>query len=357
MVLCPPFLKFTRADARPRARTSMLAESSAVLQPDRIFAHYEPSRDLPSLSRLALDLLEQQKAAWPQLAASYLALEQVRTRELQGETFPVRLQFNPQRAVSSGAKVDAQSIQSRPCFLCLENLPPLQKAITYRDEFLVLCNPAPIFAQHFTISHLRHRPQALAEDLRAFLELAREFSPRFSVFYNGPKCGASAPDHLHFQACPAGAIPVQTQIHEAARRIFVKNVLGASLHEIQNLGRSIILLTGLDQEDMASALLRVIAATRTATSSAGEPMMNVICSFHDSLYQILIFPRRKHRPEVYFRTDEERVLISPASVDMGGLIVTPIEKDFLRVKAALVASIYREVSVTPETVHRIISLL
>ncbi|MGH7494664.1 MAG: DUF4922 domain-containing protein [bacterium] len=335
----------------------MFGESSIALPPGRIFAHYDSSQNSPSLSRLALDLLEQQKAVWPQLSAGYLALEYVRRRELHGEGFSVCLQFNPQRAVSSGAKVDTQSIKARPCFLCMENLPPLQRAITYRDEFLVLCNPAPIFAQHYTIAHLRHRPQALAENLRSFLELVKDFSPYFSIFYNGPKCGASAPDHHHFQAYPAGAIPVETQIHEAARRILVKNVLGVSLHKIQNLGRKIILLTGLDQEAMISALLRVIAATQQAMSSAGEPMMNVICSFHDGLYQVLIFPRRKHRPEVYFHTGADRVLISPASVDMGGLIVTPIEKDFLSVDAQLVASIYREVSVTPETIYRTISLL
>jgi hypothetical protein len=259
--------------------------------------------------------------------------------------------------VSSGAKVDTLSIRERPCFLCLENLTPQQRVIIYRDEFLLLCNPAPIFPQHFTISHVLHRPQAFAEYLQIFLQLAKDFSPHFSVFYNGPKCGASAPDHQHFQACPAGAIPVETQVHEFARRLLVKNVLGISLHKIQNLGRKIILLTGLDEEAMALALTRVITAAQEAMSSADEPMLNMICSFRDDLYQVLIFPRRKHRPEVYFHTGEDRVFISPASVDMGGLIVTPMEKDFLRVDAQLVANIYREVSVTSETIRRIISLL
>ena len=129
------------------------------MQPDRIFARYDHLQKLPSLSELALELLEQQKESWAQLGEGYRALESVRVRELPCEGFSVRLQFNPGRVISSGASVDAQSLQARPCFLCLENLPPPQKGILYRDEFLVLCNPMPIFAQHYTISHLQHRPR------------------------------------------------------------------------------------------------------------------------------------------------------------------------------------------------------
>lgn len=327
------------------------------MQGNQIFAQYVPSQNPPSLAQLAQDLLEQQKIAWPQLAEGYRALDSVRVRELHSEGFVVRLQFNPQRAVSSGAKVDAVSIQARPCFLCEENLPSQQKGISYRDDFLVLCNPAPIFGQHYTIAHVQHRPQAIDENVEILLKLAQEFSPQFSVFYNGPRCGASAPDHLHFQACPAQAIPIETQIHEPARRLPVKNLPGVTVHTIQEIGREVLLLTGSEENAMALALARTFAAMKVAMGSADEPMMNVICLFRDNLYQAIIFPRRKHRPEVYFREGEDRVLISPASVDMGGLIITPIEKDFLHLDAKLIASIYREVSITPETTKQIIDSL
>lgn len=320
----------------------------------RFFARYGSSENL---SQLALDLLEQQKAAWPQLHGNYRALENVRTRALQCHGYAVRLQFNPQRLASSGAKVDAQSIQARPCFLCLQNLPAPQQGILYREEFLVLCNPAPIFTHHYTVSHLRHRPQAIAEHLEIFLKLARDFSPHFSVFYNGPQCGASAPDHVHFQACPRGAIPVETQIHEAARRLLVKNVLGISVHQIEKMGRKILLLTGFDEEAMTLGVLRVFSAMKEARHSSAEPMLNAIGFYRDELYHLLLFPRQRHRPGVYFREGEERVLISPAAVDMGGLIITPVEKDFLQTEAELVADIYREVSISSETMRRIISLI
>jgi ATP adenylyltransferase/5',5'''-P-1,P-4-tetraphosphate phosphorylase II len=327
------------------------------LPASRIFAHCDSSQNLPSLGQLATDLLEQQKTAWPQLAEGCRAFETVRVRELHGDGCSVRLQFNPRRIVSSGAKVDAQSIQARPCFLCLDNLPVQQKGISYGDEFLVLCNPAPIFAQHFTISHVRHQPQAIAGHVEILLKLARDFSPQLSVFYNGPRCGASAPDHMHFQACPAQTIPLETQIDELAQRLPAKKLPGVSVHMIESLKRKILLLTGADQSAMAPTLLRTFEVMKEAMRSDEEPMMNIVCSFREDLYRVLIFPRCKHRPEVYFREGEDRILISPAAVDIGGLIITPVEKDFLQVDAQTIESIYREVSITPETLRQIIDLL
>lgn len=323
----------------------------------RNFTHYNPSQNPPSLSQLALALLEQQKAAWPQLAEGYRALESVRVRELHAEGFVVRLQFNPLRAVSSGAKVDPRSIQSRPCFLCEKNLPAQQKGIGYRDDYLVLCNPAPIFTQHFTIAHVQHRPQAIDGNIEILLKLAREFSPQFSVFYNGPRCGASAPDHLHFQACPSQVIPVETQILEPGRSVLVKHLPGVTLHTSQELGREILLLTGSDESAMTAALACTINAMRQVMGGNDEPMMNIISTFRSNLYRAIIFPRRKHRPEVYFREGDDRILVSPASVDMGGLMVTPIERDFLRLDAEEITKIYHEVSITPEITQRIIESL
>ncbi|MCL4706466.1 DUF4922 domain-containing protein [bacterium] len=324
---------------------------------NRIFAVYDPTQNPPTLAQLAVELLEQQKATWPQLAEGYRALDSVRVRELHAEGFVVRLQFNPQRAISSGARVDAQSIQARPCFLCEKNLPGQQKGVGYRDDYLVLCNPAPIFAQHYTIAHVQHRPQAIDGNIEILLKLAREFSPQFSVFYNGPRCGASAPDHLHFQACPSQIIPVETQILEPGRSTLAKKLPGVTLHTSEELGREILLLIGSDKSAMTTALARMIKAMKEAMADPGEPMMNIICTFREGYYRVIIFPRRKHRPEVYFREGEDRILVSPASVDMGGLIVTPIEKDFLRLDAEQVANIYREVSITPEITQQIIELL
>ena len=323
----------------------------------KLFARYDASRSAPSLSDLSLNLLEQQKTSWPQLVDGYAALDSVRVRDLQCDGFSVRLQFNPQRVVSSGAKVDEKSIRERRCFLCVENLPEPQKAILYREEFLVLCNPAPIFAQHYTISNLKHFPQSIEGHVASFFSLAKDFSPRCTVFYNGPKCGASAPDHMHFQSSPIGTIPMEQDVQDGARRILIKRIDGVSLFQTKNLGRGVILLEGEDREAIEALLLKYIAAMKSVESTPDEPMMNILCSYLKDLWRVVIFPRRKHRPEVFFREGDEKILISPAAVDMGGLIVTPIEKDFLTIDARLIESIYHEVSIDKDTANLIISML
>ncbi len=185
----------------------------------RCFAVFDGARETVPLADLAAGLLERQKKNWPGLAEGYAALEAVRVREIRGDGWGVNVQFNPRRIVSSGANLDPESLRRRPCFLCPENLPPEQQAILYRDDYLILCNPAPIFPAHLTIAHVRHLPQSLPDNLEIFLRLAADFGPRTTVFYNGPRCGASAPDHLHFQAAPAGLLPVEEEILDPRKRV------------------------------------------------------------------------------------------------------------------------------------------
>lgn len=332
-----------------------------TLHSDKIFSTYDsqqraslPDLSAVSLADLSVALLEQQKRTWPQLRDGYDALSSVRTRDLHCNGFSVRLQFNPRRIVSSGAKVDAKSISERKCFLCVENLPAEQKGIVYRDEFLVLCNPAPIFEQHYTISNIKHQPQAIEQFSATLFSLARDFSPKFTVFYNGPKCGASAPDHMHFQASPSGVIPVEYDAEDVARRIIVKAVNDVSILRLKNYGREVVVLEGKDSELLNALLLKFINVMRRITLSVEEPMLNILCSYHSGTWRTIIFPRRKHRPDVYFFEGEKKILISPASVDMGSLVITPIEKDFLSVDAALIENIFREVSAERSVVDHIL---
>ncbi|MDE3059059.1 MAG: DUF4922 domain-containing protein [Bacteroidota bacterium] len=323
---------------------------------EKLFSTYDP-QDQISLSEPSIALLEEQKKSWRQLSDGYAALSFVRTRELPCNGFSVRLQFNPRRIVSSGAKVDAKSISERKCFLCVENLPPDQKGILYRNEFLVLCNPAPIFAQHYTISNIKHLPQAIEKFSATLFSLAKDFSPEFTVFYNGPKCGASAPDHMHFQASPSEIIPVERDAEDAARRAAIKTVKGVSVLRLKNYGREVVLLEGKDSESLNALLLEFITAMRRVSSSLEEPMLNILCSYRDGMWRVIIFPRRKHRPDVYFLEGERKILISPASVDMGGLLITPVEKDFLSVDAALIENIFKEVSAEQSVVDGILEEL
>jgi hypothetical protein len=327
------------------------------MEPRQIFAIFNGNDGEPALSSLCCDLLAEQKASWPQLRQGYQALNAAEIRDVSCPGYNLKVQWNPQRIVSSAARVDPASLRARPCFLCRKNLPEAQRAILYRKEYVVLCNPAPIFARHYTISHIRHRAQSIEPALDAFLTLMRDLSPHFAVLYNGPRSGASAPDHQHFQAAPAGTMPVETDIRAYGKLRLLKVVEGVDVFMAVGLGRAILVLKGAKQHRVASALLKVIAAMRTAFHTAGEPMMNMLGSYENNRWSILIFPRARHRPSVYDLEGDAQILITPASVEMGGLFITPIEKDFRVIDAGLVQTIFQDVSVDEEGLARVIDAL
>lgn len=306
-----------------------------------------------SLSEQILALLDQQKKTWPYLTEGYKALDLIRVREVQCHGYSVRLQFNPKRIVSSGAKVDAKSISERKCFLCIDNLPEEQKGILYQGQFIVLCNPAPIFSQHYTISNVNHTPQEIEKFLGTLFSLAKDFAG-FTVFYNGPNCGASAPDHMHFQACPIGVIPVERDVEEVRRRESIGKVGAVSCFMIKNYGRRVLALESADGAELEAYILNLLRSMKKVLAATEEPMLNILCSFRQNRWRVIIFPRRKHRPDVYFREGDTQVLISPASVDIGGLVITPIEKDFQNVDAKMIQNIFEEVSITKGVLEKII---
>lgn len=291
------------------------------------------------------------------LAQGVAALENVHTRIINCGTFAVRLQYNPKRIVSTGAKVDPASIKERKCFLCTAHLPQEQQGVLYREKFIVLCNPMPIFREHFTISHVDHIPQSIEEHIMDFLDLAKDFEASHSIFYNGPKCGASAPDHMHFQASPKNTIPVENEVVVVERRRFQKKIGGVDILQLVHTGRSIIVLESPRKQDIEFCFLRLTGAMRKAMATDEEPLLNAICSFADGAWRIIVFPRAKHRPDVYFKEGNEKMLISPAAVDIGGLVITPVEKDFKSVDAATVTGIYEEVSVSNEIHRNILTLV
>jgi hypothetical protein len=304
-----------------------------------------------------MSLLANQQGSWPLLIEGYEALRTVKVRDVHCSGYSVFLQFNPQRIVSSSAETGPDSIRRRKCFLCLENLPVEQKWVLYKNEFLVLCNPAPILDPHYTIAYIRHFPQQIDGFIRTFLGLAEDLSPSFTVFYNGPECGASAPDHMHFQAGPTGAIPIERETGIESRRRAWKTLDGVTVFSLEELGRRVIVLEGNDIHTLESVVRRLIGSMKRVIGISGEPMLNALCSYASGTWRLVIFPRRKHRPDIYFKEGIEGVLISPASVDLGGLVVTPIEKDFNTVDAPMIESIFNEVSLEEEKVHKILDAL
>jgi diadenosine tetraphosphate (Ap4A) HIT family hydrolase len=335
----------------------MEGQSAHVINGERIFASFDGSRDDPALSGLCLDLFAQQKISWLLLRDAYAVQDSAQIREISANGFSVKLQFNPRRIISSAAAVDPASISRRQCFLCAENLPEAQKGILYRQTFLILCNPAPIFPQHYTISHLRHIPQSIENNMASFLLLAKDFGPGLAVFYNGPRCGASAPDHLHFHVVPSGMMPIEKEIREDRNKILIRQIEGASILTSINLGRPIIIVEGKELRSVETALLKAVEMMQETLSASDEPMMNLLCAYDGTQWRVLIFPRRKHRPDAYYREGDERILISPGMVDMGGLVITPLEKDFHALDAEQIEHIFKEVSMDDDTFAKIMATL
>jgi hypothetical protein len=254
------------------------------------------------------------------------------------------------------ASTDAVSIAKRPCFLCSDQHPSAQAAILYHSAFEILCNPYPIFTPHLTIVHCRHWPQVMGENARDFLALARDLSPRFSVFYNGPRCGASAPDHLHFQASPAGAIPVEHEDAIAGEALETP-MAHVSFFVSSRLGRRYLLLEGELPEAMASAITTVMTILKAIAGGKEEAMVNIIAAFADGRWRVRIFPRGKHRPDVFFRQGDDALAVTPGAVEMGGLIITTRERDFMQLDRAQLVEIFEDVSADEKTVRSLIDVL
>ena len=318
-----------------------------------IYDGYPRERPLPEMCR---DLFSRQMEGWPALRSAYEALQTVRRREIAGDGLNFSVQFNPGRIVSAEARIDAASLANRPCFLCPEHRPPEQQAIVYRRSFVILCNPFPIFRPHLTIAHLDHLPQAIGPNVAPFLELAREMSPGFSVFYNGPACGASAPDHLHFQGCPAGAIPVEGE-NISVKGTFIGEIGDVSVFSYCRSGRHFLYLETDHQDTLAQAIDLIMETLPRPDGGAEEPMVNITASFREGRWRVFIFPRRKHRPAAFFRSGSDRRAITPGAVEMGGLVITTNESDFTVLDKRQLIDIFTEVSAGGDTIKEVADAL
>lgn len=280
-----------------------------------------------------------QLADWETARNNYAALAGVQVRELNVCGVRYKVQFNPARIVSSGAKVDAKSIQERKCFLCPANLPAQQKGIPFGGHYQILVNPFPIFPRHLTIPDLNHTPQRIEGRLEDMMELARQLTD-FTIFYNGPRCGASAPDHAHFQAGNRGFIPIEADWkNQIAGRI--ADYGKATLYYLNDQPRTTLVI---QSADMASANhLFSLICRLLPEQPEGEPMLNLLAMYDEGVWTLFVFPRAKHRPACYTAEGDARLLSSPASVDLGGVFITPVEADFHKISPAIMEQILSEV--------------
>jgi len=322
-----------------------------------ILACFDDDRDSMPLKTLVANLLDQQKASWPDLAAGIEKLKNVRTRRFEYGRFSLALQFNPGRIKSTAAPIDPVAINGRRCFLCRENLPIEQKGILYRRNYIILCNPYPIFPGHLTIAHRQHRPQAIETEFSVLLKLAEDFGPDYLVFYNGPQCGASAPDHMHFQGAPKGFMPIEQDLLRAGGPFDRKRIDGTDVARLHGFGREIVMLEGRELTGVAAIMRRFCDVMKQMLHLTEEPMMNLYSSYSGCSWQVVIFLRSKHRPDAYFSENDDRIVVSPGLVDMGGLVITPREEDFNALDANATRKILQEVSLESRTVEDVLARL
>jgi SpoIID/LytB domain protein len=300
---------------------------------------------------------------WEAARQRYHDLRGAKTRELAVGTYSIQVQWNPARMVSTGAKMDQKTIAERPCFLCEKNRPKEQIKKEVDGQYELLVNPFPILQQHFTIPSLRHQPQRILESYGEIHKLLEEF-PEMMVFYNGPQCGASAPDHAHFQAGTSGLLPLQTSWQRLSRN---RTTL-VSLNDDEDISMideypcTALLIRSRSQYGDEQLFRRLYEAlegvgSQNSGDSGVEPMMNIVAWRCDDDFLSVVFPRTKHRPDCYYKSGGEQFVISPGALDMAGLIITPRQEDYERLTPEIALGILDEITLKGEALQQLIDAL
>lgn len=299
---------------------------------------------------------DRQLQTWELAQKNFSDLAKLQIKEFVINGIKICVQFNPARAISTCAKLDKASLEKRPCFLCTENKPAEQASITIQldEPYSIRVNPYPILPGHLTISSIRHQPQCLAmkadEQLpgRLLQALERYFGTDYAIFYNGAACGASAPDHFHFQAAPMNTIPMIRQWKEILK--------GATMQASKTSSQGVICkhliinhyvctlhaFVSTSSYESDPELLHDFLSGLPVPEGEMEPRYNLFAWKEENQFITVYIPRKKHRPDCYYATDSKQLLISPGALDMAGIIVTPRQEDFEKITETDILSIYKE---------------
>ncbi|HKJ78630.1 MAG TPA: DUF4922 domain-containing protein [Prolixibacteraceae bacterium] len=300
--------------------------------------------DVSCINEQAKTLVKQQANSWDLAANNYFNLTRVENKTFDFGHFKIEAQYNPERMRSSAAKTDEKTISERPCFLCLENLPSEQRGIPFQTDYLILINPFPIFQQHLTISRLGHTPQQIQSYFTDMLDLSSAL-PDFTIFFNGPQTGASAPDHFHFQAATKGKMPVEQEFESLAKNYseVIFQHKNTTVLSIENFMRPFFAIVSDDKDEIQRQFQMIYKNLKS--ENLEEPKMNVLCNFENNKWRATVFPREKQRPSHFFRNDESRIVIGPAAVEFGGILILPRKEDFEKITKKEIQEIFEEVTV------------
>lgn len=320
------------------------------------------------------EFIDRQLKSWPAAQESHQKLQSVITKELCSDPFGLSAQFNPARMVSTNAKIDAKSIQKRPCFLCTRNLPAEQEALQLEGRYQLLVNPFPILPNHITIPTRRHTPQHILPYFPTMCKMAWNCPDRL-FFYNGPVCGASAPDHMHLQAGQRGIVPIEKDWKnydmnceklypiDSDQEEEIENLLSHNSHcgiyYLKNYACPVFIIRTCP-EDQPDPLFERLYHALPNYDGEYEPRMNILCwrqsftSGKEDEVITLVFPRKKHRPDCYYEDSDKQLLVSPGALDMGGLLITPRQTDFDKITAEQAIAILKEVTLDENEIKEVI---
>ena len=335
------------------------------------------------MNRDITKFVSDQLSVWSEAAANFRALKKAQVRELELDGVKVRLQHNPGRIRSSAAKVDSASIKARKCFLCAENRPAEQRILPFEGrkgrKYHILVNPYPIFPSHLTIVRNRHVEQSIWHQYVDMMDLARRYLG-LTVFYNGPRCGASAPDHLHFQACPSGLMPLEAEASRlmdviasctAGRTVpigeetvtvpadisseidYISSVQEAQLFHYKHFTRGVFILRARTSKSMAKLFYRLLDSAPVPQGDK-EPMFNLLTWYQGSEYRAIVFFRSAHRSRHFTAEGPDHLTMSPGCADMAGLFIVPDEGDFAKLDGRLLREMLSDVSVSEAAEKEII---
>ena len=302
----------------------------------------------PSITSPLYRYFDRQLRLWPETRDRYRELTHVETRDLNVGSSTFEVQFNPARIRSTGATISKEAVAARPCFLCKANRPQVQMTKIQNADYELLVNPYPILPMHFTIPMRRHQPQQIRGMYGEMIQLLKNY-PDLMVFYNGPMCGASAPDHAHLQAGTSGILPLQREWQRLSRNLteVARRGEDATLSVIEDYPCAALAIRSRSRrgsERMFATLYHALPKVPDQT----EPMLNVVAWRADDEYVSVVFPRRKHRPDCYYKDNDEKLLVSPGALDMSGLIITPRREDFERITPEQALAILSECALSVE---------
>lgn len=298
------------------------------------------------------DFFNSQLATWEVARNNYRKLDQVVYKSAGFETFEIRIQYNPDRIQSATAAIDQQSLKERPCFLCHKNMPAEQLFLPYNETFEIRVNPFPIFRRHFTVPAINHTDQLIAGHFDDMLSLAYDFQ-EYTVFYNGPGSGASAPDHLHFQLSPRHSLPLEKDVHhplaETLNKLFLPTREEGSpavltIETIPAYIRKNLLIHSSDRMAVREVFDRLYSFIGEVTCNVPEPMMNLFVWFEQNEWWVVIFPRHRHRPWQFFAEGDDRIVFSPGCVDFAGIVISPRKTDFDRYTPPLLQDLFGQLT-------------